>query len=257
MEGIYQEILNKYQVYLLVFVRVAGIFIISPIFSRRNIPKLLKIGFTFLLSVIVFNLIEIDTVNYNDSQLIFLIIKEALVGGIIGFVAYLFFTVLYLSGQIIDMQIGFGMVNVLDPQHNIQIPITGNFLYIVAILVFLLTNGHLVLIEALISSFKVLPIGNFTLSSVISAHIVRILSEVFIIAFKVSSPLLATIFITNIMLGILARTVPQMNVFVVGMPLKIIIGLATMIITMPIYILALQHIFDNMYEEIFNLIKAI
>jgi flagellar biosynthetic protein FliR len=257
MENILDIVIKKYEIFLLVFVRMTGIFVMTPIFSRNSIPNAFKIGFAFFISLIVMTTISPNQFSLNTDNTVILIVRELLVGLIVGFISYLFFTTLYIAGQIIDMQIGFGMVNVLDPQHRVQVPVVGNFFYIIAIFILLIINGHHTLIEAVIASYKILPIGQYVIVDGVYLNIIKIITEIFIIGFKISGPILATIFITNVMLGILARTVPQMNVFIVGMPLKIIVGFIIMIFTMPLYILALQHIFNNMFEEIFNFFKAL
>jgi len=256
MENLYDIIFSKYELFLLIFVRATGLFIISPIFSKESVPSVIKIGFAFLFSILLINVIDYEVVDTN-GVLVILIINELLVGLIIGFISYIFFTALYLTGQIVSMQIGFGMVNVMDPQSNVQIPVMGNFYYIIALLIFLLINGHHMLIEALVSSYELLPIGYSIFQLEILDQMIRIFGQVFIIGFKISSPILATIILADVLLGVLARTMPQMNVFIVGMPLKIMVGIVAVIVMMPLFIIALQHIFTNMYEEIFNFIKVL
>ncbi len=257
MDMLIDIILNKYQIFLLVLVRVTGLFIATPIFSRNNIPNTLKVSFAVLLSFVLLNAINSNLVNYGIFDFTILIVKELAIGLVIGFISYLFFTSLYLAGQVIDMQIGFGMVNVLDPQSNIQIPIMGSFYYILAILVFLTIDGHYFLIEALTSSFEYVPIGHFVFTENILKQLTVILGQTLIIGFKISSPVLATIFLADVLLGILARTMPQMNVFIVGMPLKVSVGIVTIVVSLPLFFIALQHIFNNMYEEIFSFLKVI
>ncbi|WP_041701674.1 flagellar biosynthetic protein FliR [Gottschalkia acidurici] len=257
MENLLDILLNQYQTLILLIVRVTGLFIISPIFSRINIPETYKIGFSVLLSFILLNTVEGPSTPLTDLLLIIACIKELITGFIIGFIAYLFFSVFFIIGQIIDIQIGFGMVSVLDPQSNVQIPITGNFYQIIATLIFLVVNGHHLLIEALVSSYDYIPMGKFVFSSDMVRQIVFILGKLFILGFKISSPILVVIILADVLLGILAKTMPQMNVFIVGMPLKIMVGIFLIIVTLPGFFIALQHIFNNMHEEIFNFLKAI
>jgi len=257
MNYVFELVQGKYEVFLLILVRITGIFLISPVFSRNNTPTIIKIGFSFVVSIILLNVIDSNIINIDIFDYSILIVKELAIGLLIGFISYLFFTALYLSGQIIDMQIGFGMVNVMDPQHNVQIPIMGNYYYVFAILLFLLIDGHHLLIKGIIQSYDFIPIGEFIFTQDLLNQMIYIMGQVFTIGFKISSPILATIFLADVLLGILARTMPQMNVFVVGMPLKIIVGIITLVVTFPLLFIALQHIFDNMYEEIFNFLKVI
>ncbi|SHH27038.1 flagellar biosynthetic protein FliR [Caloranaerobacter azorensis DSM 13643] len=248
MVDVIQLIINKYIIFLLVFVRLSGIFIITPIFSRRNVPTIFKIVFTFFLTLIMINIVEFNQSQIDIYHFIIYIIRELFLGIFIGFIMYLFFSSLYLAGKLVDMQLGFSMVNVLDPNSNIQVPITGNFFYILALLTFLVVNGHHVLIKTLLDLFNIIPLGSYVIKASIYKEILTITSNIFIIAFKLSSPILATIFITNVILGILARTMPQMNVFIVGMPLRIAIGIITLILMIPFIITFMC----NLYEQIFR-----
>lgn len=257
MDNLLDAFLSQYQIILLVLVRVSGLFIISPIFSRVNIPNTYKIGFSLLLTLIVSNLVEGPTEMMTDLVLIIASIQELLVGFMIGFISYLFFSVFFIVGQVIDVQVGFGIASVLDPQSNIQIPITGNFYQIIATLMFLVVNGHHFLIEALVKSYDYVPIGKLTLSPAMVTQFIDIIGKLFVLGFKIGSPVIVTIILVDVLLGILAKTMPQMNIFAVGMPLKIIVGLALIIITLPIFFITLRHIFNSMYEEIFNFLKVI
>lgn len=253
MIDIMQLILNKYISFLLIFVRLGGIFIIAPIFSRRNVPIMFKIVFTFLLTLILINIVDFNQTQLDIYVFLSYILKELFLGAFIGFIIYLFFSSLYLAGKLVDMQLGFSMVNVLDPNSNIQVPITGNFYYIIALLTFLSVDGHHVLIKTLLDSFLIIPLGSYVIKSTIYKEVLVIIINIFIIAFKLSSPILATIFITNIMLGILARTMPQMNVFVVGMPLRIAVGIITLILIIP-FVIAFMC---NLYEQIFQVFSSL
>lgn len=257
MYDILNIVLDKYEVFLFVFIRMTGFFVVTPIFSRKNIPSIYKVVFALFISTLIVNFITINMSLTNIEDIIVVVINEFCFGILLGFITYLYFTSLYIAGQIIDMQIGFGMVNVFDPQSNAQVPIIGNFYYIIALLFLFTINGHHILVKAIINSYDIVPIGYTICLTDLTTRFVGIFTQLFIIGFKVSSPILAAIFLSNVLLGILARTVPQMNVFVVGMPFKIFIGIITLIIIVPLYIFALQHIFEDMYEEIFNFMKVI
>lgn len=257
MDNLLEMLLSEYQILILVLVRVSGLFIISPIFSRTNLPNTYKVGFSLLVSLILMNTIEGPVAPLSDVLLMIESVKELLVGFIIGYISYLFFSVFFIVGQIVDVQIGFGIVSVLDPQSNVQIPITGNFYQMIATLVFLVSNGHHLLIEALVKSYEFIPIGKVTLSAGMVDQFILIIGKLFILGFKVGSPILVTIILVDVLLGILAKTMPQMNIFIVGMPLKIMVGLALIIATLPIFFITLHHIFNTMYEEIFNFLKLI
>lgn len=243
--------INKFLIFLLVFIRMTSIFVISPIFSRQNMPSYLKIGLAlFCTFTIAPTLGSIDINYYDFINFTLLIFKEFIIGIILGFTSYLVFSSLLVAGQIIDVQIGFGMVNVLDPQNNIQVPLVGNFLYLLATNIFLITNGHHILLTALVKSYAIVPINSFTITDTLVNNILGVFIESFAIGFKISLPIIAAVLLSEIALGILSRTVPQMNVFIVGLPLKITIGLLALIFIMPTFVNVLGYIFDKLYAFI-------
>lgn len=224
---------TRMDLFLLVLVRMSGLFILSPIFGRQNMPAIFKIGFSFMLAVIFMNALPIGTETYfqNIYQYMVLIIREFAIGLVMGYITYAVMSAIYVAGQLIDTQVGFGIANVMDPISNIQIPLTSNFYYIFIILVFLLLNGHHMLVRALFQSFEAIPVGQFAVTGEFLTLTISIITTMFLVAIKISAPIIAAIFITDIVLGVLSKTMPEMNVFALGMPLKIIIGLLIMMLT--------------------------
>ncbi len=257
MNDILYIIMDKYTVFLLVLVRMSSLFVITPVFGSKNVPSYLKIGFAFFCSIILTTLLKDVTVEYvNIFGFAGIILKELAVGIILGYASYLVFSALYIAGQIIDTQIGFGMVNVLDPMNDSQVPLTGNFMYILSLVFFLIINGHHVLLTALFKSYNVIPINSFVFNDVLFNNILNIFYETFAIGFKISIPILAASLLTEVAMGILAKTVPQMNIFVVGMPLKVGVGLITFMAMIPTFINTMNVIFDKMYGYIYLIIKS-
>lgn len=255
MNDVIDLLFSQYQLFLLVLVRTSGIFIFSPFFSSQNVPNIMKIGLSFSVSLIITSTLSIAT-DFSNEILMILILKELMVGIIIGFIAYAFFSAFYVMGQIVDMKIGFGMANVIDPQNKIQVPLMGNFYYILSFLLLMSINGHHLIISALVDSYNFLPIGGFKYTGDTMNLLVNSLSKSFEIGFKLSTPIVAIIFLTDIVLGIISKTIPQMNVFVVGMPLKVLIGLLIILISMPIFFTAINSIFDLIINDIYKFIKT-
>jgi len=257
MDNISAILIDKFVILLLVFVRMTSIFVITPVFGRREMPAYLKIGLAFFCSYILVPLLGDVKVEYS-SLLSFAVIvgKEFLVGIIIGYVSFLVFSAIHIAGQIIDTQTGFGMVNVLDPTTNSQVPLTGNFLYILITIFFLIMDGHHILLSALFKSYSILPIDGFEFTEALVNNMTAIFSETFVIGFKISIPVIAAALLSEIALGILSKTVPQMNVFVVGIPLKIGIGLITLYVMIPVFIQVMTVTFDRMYGYIYLIIRS-
>ncbi|MBC8016285.1 MAG: flagellar type III secretion system protein FliR [Sporomusaceae bacterium] len=243
--------------FLLIFVRISGIFIMAPIFGSRNITGPVKASLALLITYILFPILFNPAAVIPDHFLpyLFIVAGELLVGLILGFVSSLIFTAIQMAGQLLDMQIGFGIVNIIDPMSGQQAPLIGNFKYILALLTFLITNGHHVLLSALFASFKLIPVTGVEVNIAITAFIIDIIGGMFILALKISLPVIASLLLTDMALGILARTMPQMNIFVVGVPGKIIIGIFVLSIALPFYIFFLEMAFDGMYKNIFSVLS--
>lgn len=254
MDGILDLVFGQYQIFLLVMVRTSGIFIFSPFFSAENIPAIMKIGLSFALSLLITTTLPFIP-NLANEVLLIIIFKELMVGIIIGFICYAFFSAFYVLGQIVDMKIGFGMANVVDPQNKTQVPLTGNFYYILAFLLLLAFDGHHIVISALLDSYNFIPIGGFKYTMDTLNILIGTLSKSFEIGFKLSTPIIAIIFITDVVLGVMSKTIPQMNVFVVGMPLKVLVGLFIILISLPIFYSAASGIFNLIVDDIYKFIN--
>lgn len=253
-------ILVNFQLFLLILVRVTGLFVISPIFGRNNLPTIMKIGLSITVALILLPLkinsfyLEID----NIRTLMFWSISEFLIGIIIGLIAFIYFSIVYLAGTIVDIQMGFGMVNIMDPQTNAQMPLMGGFYNILITLVFLTINGHHQMIRSLIYSYEILPIGfNISVSESLINYLIKIFTDTFILAFQLSAPILIAIFLANVILGILARTMPQMNIFIVGLPLKIAIGIIIILLSLRFFIPYSESLFDKMFQSIYELMQIL
>jgi len=224
---------SSFDAILLILVRMSGLFILSPVFGRQNMPALFKVGFSFFLTLIYVSAADNLTVDYQGSMVLYTVFvaKELAIGIIMGYVTYIIMSGIYLAGQIIDNQVGFGYANVLDPITNIQVPLTSNFYYTYIILIFLLINGHHMIIRALFYSYEVIPLGKLTFSSDVIGELGSLMGEMFSIALRISAPIIAAVFIADVVLGVLSKTIPEMNVFMLGMPIKVFVGLLIITIT--------------------------
>lgn len=258
MAGLTGLILEWMDVFLLVLVRMTGLFVITPIFGRRNVPTYLKVGFAFFSAIIVLATNKFSKVSYSGfADYALLITAEFVIGIAIGFISYMLFSAIYVAGQLIDMQIGFGMVNVLSPMHDIQVPITANFYYIVAILVFLIIKGHQMVIKALYESYRFVPIGGAVFGERVLDDIIGLFGNIFIIGFRIAAPVTAAILVANVALGVISKAIPQMNIFILGMPVKIILGIVVMLITIPVFITLLQELYGGIGGETLRFLESL
>ncbi|MFZ5943692.1 MAG: flagellar biosynthetic protein FliR [Bacillota bacterium] len=257
MENITQ-VFDFFPIFAIILFRITGFMLAAPVFNSRNLPSHLKIALSLTLSLFVFLTIfgEINTPIINLGFALILI-SEILIGVVIGFSAQLLFAAIQLAGQSIDMQMGFGIVNVMDPQSGMQIPLMGTYKYLLAILVFFLINGHHFLIEALVHSYQLIPMEGINISSSLILLLIEFTGKMFLIAFKLAAPMVGALFITDFVMGIIARTVPQMNVFLVGMPAKILAGFILLLIIMPLYVYLLFALFERAFEDTLKIIRVL
>jgi flagellar biosynthetic protein FliR len=244
--------------FVLVLVRASGLFLSAPVFASRNIPTMAKASWILLVAFLVFPVVDFAPEKLPEPGLAFAIavVRELLVGFVIGFGATLLFTGIQLAGQIVDIQMGLGMVNIIDPITSTQISVMGQYYFLVATLVFMAVDGHHVLLKAVVDSFGVIPLGGATVDPALGGKLMALFGKVFFIAFRVGAPVIGALFITNMALGIIARTVPQMNVFIVGMPLNIAVGFLMVTLSMGFFVFILQGLFDGMYRDLKVLILA-
>jgi len=249
--------LAGFDVFLFVFIRMTGLFVIAPIFGRMTLPVHFKIGFSLLMSLILVNVIDLPSPGQVDSllQAALIAAKEFAVGITIGLISYLVFSAIYIAGELMDLQIGFGISNIIDPVSNVQVPLTANLYYILAMLVYLSVNGHHWLIKALFESYVTVPVGAPFFGPPIMNGVMNLIVNIFLIGFKIAAPVTAALLITDIALGTISRMVPQLNIFVVGLPLKILVGIAVMAVTVPMFIYLLESLFDIAETSTYQILK--
>lgn len=255
--GIFGSILQRIDVFLLVFLRVLGLFVTAPVLSNRLVPVQMRVAISFGVTVVVSPLFQSPPLPNTLVGLVPLAVRELLVGMVIGFVAVLAFTAVQFAGELLDINMGLSMINVLDPMTNIQMPVLGNFLYILGLLIFLSINGHHLLLRALMDSYALVPLGTGTMSAALSESVIRTAGNLFIIGFKVAAPVLAAVFLTTVALGILNRAMPQMNVFMVGLPVQLAMGVFMLMIVLPLYVTFLQTIFRGMFTDVYTSIRLL
>lgn len=233
--------------FLLIFARTLAFFITVPLFSYRTIPTMFKIGFSFFLSLIIWTSME-STTFILDHIYLLLVLKEVAVGLAIGLIAYIILSIVQIAGGFIDFQMGFAIANVVDPQTGAQSPIIGQFFYMIALLFLLSVNGHYLLIDGIYNSYQFIAIDGFiTVDGPFSEFILVIFNKMFLIAFQMALPLVGCLFLVDVALGIIARTVPQVNVFVVGLPLKILVSFIVLSVFLSLYMMLAKFIFETMF----------
>src|SRR5690625_3336297 len=194
--------------FLLIFARILAFFMMLPIFSYRTIPTMFKIGFSFFLSLVTMSVLGSTAVQV-DHLFFMLLLKEVMVGLLIGLIAYIIVSAVQIAGGFIDFQMGFAVANVIDPQTGAQSPLVGQYFYIIALLFLLSVNGHHVIIDGIYNSYHWIPIDGFIqFDQHFADFIIQTFSYMFLIAFQMALPLVGCLFLVDVALGIIARTVP-------------------------------------------------
>jgi len=257
-------VFERYELFLFVLSRMTGFVIFSPVFGRRNIPAATRGAISFVLAIFALLAItsepELDMAQSveTDNMIMFiiLVIKEFVFGYLIGLIVNMFFSVVSISGEVIDMQMGLGMSKVYDPASNIQMPLIGNFYNIALMLVFFMTNSHIVLINLLISSFNISPVGVINFNPDIGIYLMRMFSDIFNLSLRLAFPVIAAELVSEVGIGVLMRAVPQINVFVVGLQLKILAGIIVMMICAPVSVVFFDNLFAGMNDSIYDAIRV-
>jgi flagellar biosynthetic protein FliR len=244
-------ILQYLPVFLLVFVRLTAFFVTAPFFSVRGVPNPFKIGFAFILAFISFSYVPIEAKIPLDLMFVLYVVKEALVGLLLGFICELMYVAVQVAGGLMDMQMGFAMANVIDPRTGAYVPLTGNFKNILATLYFLSIDGHHLLIRGVLASYRAIPVDKAWIplgNEQLLLMVAKVFSDMFMSAFLIAAPIVVALFLVDLSLGIIAKSVPQFNIFVVGLPLKIIASFLLLIVVMPAFLLVLSSLFGKMFH---------
>lgn len=224
---------QELEYFLLILVRVASFVLVAPFFSQRGVPGTVKIGLSVFVAYLVYDFTQPHIYPQYNTVLGYSVIvaKEVAVGLLIGFSAQMCTSIVVFAGRIIDMEIGLSMSNIFDPTTNQQTSATGALLQYGTMLIMLVTGLHRFLIKALIETFTLIPISGaiFQMDSLLES-VVEFLAEYIIIGFRICLPVFACITLMNIVLGLLAKLAPQMNMFSVGIQLKLLAGLVVLFV---------------------------
>jgi flagellar biosynthetic protein FliR len=218
---------EQFKSFILVLTRISIVLFMLPIFGTAMLPNLVKAGMALTISFALFTVVRPDPNLFPESLLssLNLIVSEVIFGLVIGLTIRLFFAAIQLGGQLIGFQMGFAISNVLDPESGAQTPIVAHMGYWIAVLIFLLLNGHHILLKTLADSFSVVEVGSFGFRDGLFHKILDVSGDMFSIAIKFGAPTIAALLFTSAAFGIVAKLVPQMNILIVAFPLKIVVGL--------------------------------
>jgi len=252
---------NQTDVLLLIMVRVTAFLIFVPVLSAMTIPMQVRLFLSFCITVAIFTSGLVTQATYHDTTagLILLILTEFMAGAIMGFVLFFIFNALLFAGHFIDFNMGFAMVNVMDPINQIQVPVVGNILFMSMGALLVINGGLHEFLRIFFESYRLVPIGTAVIidnRELIHFIVISFLGFM-MLAVRIAMPIMATMLIVNVCLGIMVKAVPQMNVFVIGMPLKVIIGLIIIYIVMiPAFGFLYDLVFSGAFETLVSTIEG-
>lgn len=252
--------LEELEYFLFIFIRISCFIFIAPIFGDKEVPRMLKAGFSFFTAMIVYNVIDEHIYVECDTVIEFasVVLIEAVVGLLIGAGAYLCNMIISFAGQIVDTEMGFSMATLMDPTSMQQLSLTSLVYKYTFTLLFIITGMYRYLVEAICDTFSLIQVGgaNINLERVYNGFL-SLMGNFIIIGFRIALPVFCTILLLNGIMGIMAKVSPQMNMFAVGLQLKVLTGLGVLFITVALLPNAADFVFSQMKVMIVTFIKAV
>lgn len=225
--------LRNFEYFLLILVRIASFVYVAPLLGQRGIPNRVKVGLSLFIAILLYNVLDKPDLIYADViGYAVLVLKEGITGVLIGFAASICSSIIIFAGSMIDMDIGLSMSTQFNPAMSFETTISGDFYYYAVMLILIASDFHSYIIRAACDSFLVVPVGKSILDpEALMYSMGKYMADLFIIGFRIFLPFFAVIMILNCILGIMAKLAPQMNMFAVGIQLKVLVGYVIMYLT--------------------------
>ena len=240
--------LVDFEILILILVRISCFVYAAPFFGMKNVPSRVKIGLSFLLSILVFPSVDQSAVTYTGMfGYAVIVLREGITGLLMGFAANICNSIILFAGNIIDMDIGLSMATEFDPINNTQVTLTGNLYNYFILMLLVVTDMHHYILRAFVDAFTVIPVNGQVFDwNHLMKSMTTYMGDMFVIAFRIILPVFACIMILNCILGIMAKVSPQMNMFAVGMQMKIMVGFVVLFLTVSLLPSVANFIFTEM-----------
>ena len=240
--------LDNFEYFLLILVRVSCFVYVAPLLGQTGIPNQVKIGLSFFTSILLYSVVARPELTYESVVgYAVIVLKEGITGLLIGLAANVCNSIILFAGNIIDMDIGLSMATEFDPINNAQVTLTGNLYNYFILMLLVVTDMHHYILRAFVDAFTVIPVNGQVFDW---EHLMRSMTtymgDMFVIAFRIILPVFACIMILNCILGIMAKVSPQMNMFAVGMQMKIMVGFVVLFLTVSLLPSVANFIFTEM-----------
>jgi flagellar biosynthetic protein FliR len=216
------------------FIRVLALFTTAPVLSQRNVPLRVRVGLAFLITVCAqASLPEMPAIALDSSQAFLVVLQQVLIGVTMGFAARIVFAAIEFAGELVGLQMGLNYAGFFDPTSGSQGNAVGSFFGITVSWLFIIINGHLLLIMALVQSFNAFPVGPepFAFLRALQPQVWG--AEVFKLGLWIALPMITMLLFVNLVLGVISRVSQQMNIFAIGFPVTLGVGLLGVLLTLP------------------------
>ncbi len=224
--------MTKLSEFLLLSVRLAALLVAAPVLAASAVSVPIRVALTMAITVVLMNVVPVPRVDLMGINGVMLILSEALIGITIGLIFQLAFSAIAVAGEQMALSMGLGFASMVDPQSGTQSPVVTQFLSIMLTLIFLVIGGHHVMLQHLVASYKTMPIGA-PFDIALSLGVVRAAALIFSAALIIAVPVLVTLFLVNLIIGLMTRVSPQMNIFSIGFPVTIMVGFVVILISIP------------------------
>lgn len=250
-------LLPQFEAFLVLIARIGGLLAALPVLSGRVVPMKVKLGLVLALGALLAPSISLPTMPYDPGILAAGMMSEMVIGLAIGLAVRLFFAALEVAGELIGVQMGFGVVQLFDPATSYHTPLMAQYFTLLASLVFLSLNAHMLIVATILSSYEAIPAFGASLSGEVGDDVLRLSQQMFTIGLKLAAPVLVVILLINILLALLGRAVAQINVFVLSFPITIAGGLVVLGLAMPFTIGLLVREIEQLQFAISALLHAL
>ena len=260
MPSIYQFSETEILAFFLVLLRMSAFVVSWPVFGVDNVPSSVKILFAFVLSLLVFPVIGWEnmpvTTSIESMSIIWLAIKEIFIGLSMGYLARFFFFAVSIMGEIVSVSLGLSSAQLFTPSLGGRATASTQFLLVLATLFFLAVKGHHLFLAGIVDSFRIIPLSDLALSLESFGKIGVFAQEIMVMGLKMCSPLMVSILFLNVMMAVIGRAVPQINVLITSMPVNVMVGLIILIISLPLVMHQMNDLLELTASRLFQMVKS-
>jgi len=245
-------------VFLAILLRVGLVLFMIPVFSSSEVPRTVKVFISIALTALLHLLLRrtVPPLPFQTAAILKIALGEIAFAAIIALSFLVIFASFQFAGELISFQMGFGFVQVVDPQSGNQITVLSRWFQLLAILLFFSMDAHHLVLKALVESFSIVPLGGFVLTTDTLGKFILLSGQIFIIGMKMAAPVMIILFLTHIAFGLVARFSPEINILIVSFPLTILLGLFALCIFIPVCGSAVQRFIAMLFRFLYTLMEG-